>query len=116
MRGRWRPPDISQAVGGFRGDGLEVARGGAGLEPGEEAEAFRAGLEGQLIFAVAEAADGKRLTAVQMVLPAEFHGENHLAFAGKDGMHGVRWRLTFATSRPRPQAAEEIGVVREGEC
>ena len=71
-------------------DGLEVARGGAGLEPGEEAEAFRAGLAGQLIFAVAEAADGKGLAAVEMVLPAELHGENHLAFTGEDGVHVVR--------------------------
>ena len=60
------------------------------MEPGEEAKTFRAGLAGQLIFAVAEPADGKGLAAVEMVLPAEFHGENHLAFAGEDGVHKVR--------------------------
>jgi hypothetical protein len=47
-------------------------------------------LAGQLIFAVAEPADGKGLAAVETVLSAKFHGENHLAFAGEDGVHGVR--------------------------
>ena len=98
MRGRWRPPDISQTVGGFRGDGLEVAWGGAGMEPGEEAETFWTGLAGQLIFSVAEAADGKGLAAVQMVLSAEFRGQNHLAFAGENGVHVVRWCLTLGRS------------------
>ena len=68
------------------------------MEPGEEAETFRAGLAGQLIFAVAEPAYRKGLAAVEMVLPAELHGENHLAFAGEDGVHKVRWCLTLVRS------------------
>ena len=71
------------------------------MEPGEEAETFRTGLAGQLIFSMAEAADGKRLAAVQMVLSAEFHGQNHLAFAGENGMHKVRLNLTFDKSSRR---------------
>ena len=38
-------------------------------------------MAGQLIFSLTEAADGKGLAAVEMVLSAELHGENHLAFA-----------------------------------
>jgi hypothetical protein len=58
-------------------------------------------LPGQLVFALAEAADGKGFAAVEMVLPAEFHGKDDLAFGGEDGFHKVRLYLTFGKSRRR---------------
>jgi hypothetical protein len=78
---------------------LEVARGGAGLKPGNKAEALGASLAGQLVFALCQAADGKAFPGVQMILPPKFNGKNHLAFARKYRVHKVRLRLTFTQSR-----------------
>jgi hypothetical protein len=47
-------------------------------------------LPGQLVFALAEAADGKGYAPVEVILPAEFHGKDDLAFGGEDCSHNVR--------------------------